>query len=307
MNVLSLCDGMSCGQIALERVGIQVDHYFASEIEKTSIQITQKNYPKTIQLGDMTQINEEVLSKLPKIDLIISGTPCRDFSRCTIQGGSRNWETMHSIGKGVYGKHSRLFFIFKEIYDYIKQHNNPEVKFLFENVVMKPEDEAIVNEVLGTTPIKINSNLFSAQNRERLYWTDIEVLELPSQPSPLVLKDIILEPNEVEEKYWYDRSFEFRGEDRPVCAMLDLSGHDIQRRVTSVNFKSPTLTSCRGGHLQKKVFQDGRCRKLTPSEYELLQTVPLGYTEGVSDSQRYNMLGDGWTVDVIAHIFKGLL
>ena len=171
---------------------------------------------------------------------------------------------------------------------------------------MKSEDEKIVNEVLGTTPIKINSNLFSAQNRERLYWTDIDVLELPTEPSPLVLRDIVLEPAEVPEKYWYHRNYEFKGEHRAVCAMLDLSGHDIQRRVTSLNFKSPTLTSCRGGHLQKKVFQDGRCRKLTPSEYELLQTVPLGYTEGVSDSQRYNMLGDGWTVDVVAHIFKGL-
>lgn len=306
MNVLSLCDGMSCGQIALERAGLVVHQYFASEIEKTSIQITQKNYPHTIQLGDMTQIDEACLSQLPPIDLIISGTPCRDFSRCTIQGGSENWTTMHSIGKGVYGKHSRLFFIFKEIYDYIKTYNNPNVKFLFENVVMKPHDEAIVSDVLGVQPIKINSSLFSAQNRERLYWTDIPLHPLPTEPSPLVLRDIVLDATDVPDKYWYHRSYEFRGEHRSVCAMLDLSGHDIQRRVTSLNFKSPTLTSCRGGHLQKKVYQEGKCRKLTPTEYERLQTVPEGYTEGVSDSQRYNMLGDGWTVEVIAHLFKGL-
>lgn len=306
MNVLSLCDGISCGQIALERAKIKVDNYFASEIEKNSIKITQKNYPNTIQLGDMNEINKEVLDKLPKIDLILSGTPCRDFSRCTIQGGSENWKNMHEKGKGIYGKHSRLFFKFKEIYDYIKKYNNPDVKFLFENVIMKKNDEDIVNEILDTKPIKINSNLFSAQNRERLYWTDIKVDALPDKQMDLVLKDIILDKDDVDEKYWYTRSFKFIGEHKSVCAMMDFNGHDIQKRVTSKYFKSPTLTSCRGGHLQKKVYQDGRCRKLTPTEYEILQTVPIGYTEGVSDSQRYNMLGDGWTVDVIAHILKGL-
>lgn len=307
MNVLSLCDGISCGQIALERAGIKVDNYFASEIEKNSIKITQKNYPNTVQLGDMTKINKDVLDKLPKIDLILSGTPCRDFSRCTIQGGSANWEKMHSNGKGIHGKYSSLFFVFKEIYDYIKEHNNPDVKFLFENVVMKKDDEEVVNKTLNANPIKINSNLFSAQNRERLYWTDIDINKLPEKESDLVLKDIILDKNDVEDKYWYhDKGFKFIGEDKSVCAMMNLKGHDIQKRVTSKYFKSPTLTSCRGGHLQKKVYQDGKCRKLTPTEYEILQTVPVGYTEGVSDSQRYNMLGDGWTVDVIAHILGGL-
>lgn len=306
MNILSLCDGISCGQIALERANVKVYNYFASEIEKDSIKITQKNYPNTIQLGDMTKIDKDVLDKLPKIDLILSGTPCRDFSRCTIQGGSSNWNNMHSNGKGIHGKYSSLFFVFKEIYDYIKAHNNPDVKFLFENVVMKKSDEEVINEVLDTTSIKINSNLFSAQNRERLYWTNIPIKPLPTNESPLVLKDIILDKDNVDEKYWYKKDFTFIGEHRSVCAMMALKGHDIQKRVTSKYFKSPTLTSCRGGNLQKKVYQDGRCRKLTPTEYEILQTVPIGYTEGVSDSKRYNMLGDGWTVDVIAHILKGL-
>ena len=306
INVLSLCDGMSCGQIALERAGIKVDNYYASEIEKTSIKITQKNYSNTMQIGDMTKINEEFLKTLPKIDLIMSGTPCRDFSRCTIQGGSDNWENMHKIGKGVYGKHSSLFFIFYEIYTWIKKYNNPNVKVLFENVVMRKTDEEIVNEIFGYKPVLINSNLFSAQNRERLYWTDIEFPELPKEECNLVLKDIILEADEVPNKYWYNKEFEFKGEEKSVCAMLVMGGHDIQKRVTSKYFKCPTLTSCRGGNLQKKVYQNEKCRKLMPVEYELLQTVPVGYTEGVSDSARYNMLGDGWTVDVIAHILKGL-
>lgn len=307
MNVLSLCDGISCGQIALERSGIKVDKYFASEIDKNSIKITQKNYPNTIQLGDMLELNEEKLNKLPKIDLIMAGTPCRDFSKCTIQGGSNNWNDMHNIGKGVYGKNSKLFFVFHEIYKWLEQHNNPQIKVLFENVVMKPQDKEVVTNVFGYDPVLINSNLFSAQNRERLYWTNINIPKLPENECELVLKDIILDSKDVPSKYWYDKDFEFRGEDKSVCAMLIMGGHDIQKRVTSKYFKSPTLTSCRGGNLQKKVYQDNRCRKLTPTEYEILQTVPIGYTEGVSDSHRYNALGDGWTVDVIAHILKGLL
>ena len=311
MNILSLCDGMSCGQIALKELGIEFDginnKYFASEIEKTSIKVTQKNFPNTIQIGDMTLINEEFLKTLPKIDLIMSGTPCRDFSRCTIQGGSSNWDNMHSIGKGVYGKHSSLFFIFYEIYQWLKKYNNPDIKVLFENVVMKNSDKEIVSEIFGYEPILINSNLFLAQNRERLYWTDLEIQELPNKECDIYLKDIVLEPSRVPSKYWYDKEFEFKGEDKSVCAMLVMGGHDIQKRVTSLNFKSPTLTSCRGGNLQKKVYQDNKCRKLTPYEYEILQGVPAEYTSCVSDSARYNMLGDGWSVPVIKHILKSFV
>ena len=310
MNVLSLCDGMSCGQIALKNLGIEfngIDNkYFASEIEKTSIKVTQENFPNTIQIGDMTLINEDFLKTLPKIDLIMSGTPCRDFSKCTIQGGSSNWDNMHAIGKGVYGKHSSLFFVFFEIYQWLKTNNNKDIKVLFENVVMKKEDQEIVSNIFGYKPILINSNLFLAQNRERLYWTDINIEELPSHECNKYLKDVILKEDEVAEKYWYNKEFDFKGEDRAVCAMLHLKGHDIQKRVTSINFKSPTLTACRGGNHQKKVYQNNRCRKLTPMEYEILQGVPIGYTGSVSDSARYNMLGDGWSVPVIQHILKGL-
>lgn len=254
----------------------------------------------------MLEISEHILEKMPKIDLIIAGTPCRDFSKCTIQGGSDNWNKMHAIGKGIYGKNSKLFFVFYEIYKWLEKHNNPNIKVLFENVVMKPQDKEIITNMFGYEPQLINSNLFSAQNRERLYWTNIDIPELPQNECNLVLKDILLDAKDVPSKYWYDKEFEFHGEDKSVCATLVMKGHDIQKRVTSKYFKSPTLTSCRGGNLQKKVFQDCKCRKLTPTEYEILQTVPVGYTECVSDSARYNMLGDGWTVDVIAHIFKGL-
>ena len=308
MNVLSLCDGMSCGQIALKELGIEFDGvnniYFASEIEKTSIKVTQENFPNTVHIGDMTLIDECFLKTLPKIDLIMSGTPCRDFSKCTIQGGSKNWENMHSIGKGVNGKHSSLFFIFYEIYQWLKEYNNPDIKVLFENVVMKKEDLEVVTEIFGYKPVLINSNLFLAQNRERLYWTDIKIKELPKKECDLVLKDIVLNASEIEDKYWYDKDFEFKGEDKSVCATLIMGGHSIQKRVTSLNFKCPTLTSCRGGNLQKKVYQNSKCRKLTPTEYEILQGVPIGYTSSVSDSARYNMLGDGWSIPVIKFIMS---
>lgn len=308
MNVLSLCDGMSCGQIALKQLGVEFDGvnniYYASEIEPTSIKVTQKNFPSTIQIGDMTLIDEKFLKKLPKIDLIMSGTPCRDFSVCTINGGSSNWNNMHSIGKGVFGENSKLFFVFYAIYEWLKNNNNEDIKVLFENVVMKKSDEEIVSSVFGYEPVKINSNLFLAQNRERLYWSNLKKIDLPLNECDIYLKDIVLSANKVEGKYWYDKDFVFNGEDKSVCCSLVMGGHDIQKRVTSLNFKSPTLTSCRGGNLQKKVYQNGRCRKLTPTEYEILQGVPVGYTDCVSDSARYNMLGDGWSVPVIKEKLK---
>lgn len=156
---------------------------------------------------------------------------------------------------------------------------------------------------MGVEPIIINSNLVSAQDRERLYWTNIKGITQPKDKG-FVLADIIQPAEEVEEKYWYNVPFDYHGDDAKVCATLHINGHDILKRVNNPAFKSATLTACRGGHKQKKVFQNGRCRKLTPLEYERLQTLPDGYTDGISDSQRYNTLGDGWTVDVIAHILS---
>lgn len=306
INVLSLCDGISCGQIALERNGIEIANYYASEIDKNSIKVTQTNYPNTRQIGDMTLITEEFLKTLPKIDIVLSGTPCRDLSKYTTKNGSPNWKNMHQFGLGLGGKHSSLFYDFVKILNSIKENNNKDVKFLFENVDMKKEDKDKISGLLTVEPKLIDSADFSAQNRKRYYWTNITIPKIENKCDK-VLKDIILPANEVEGKYWYnDREFIFHGEDKSVCATLVMNAHDIGKRVTSKNFKSPTLTSCRGGNLQKKVYQDGRCRKLTPIEYERLQTIPEGYTNCVSNTNRYNMLGDGWTVNTIAHILKGL-
>lgn len=302
INVLSLCDGMSCGQIALERAKIEIDTYYASEINKHSIKTTQKNYPNTIQLGDMTELKECQLKSLPKIDLIMAGTPCQNLSIAVINNPNHN--------QGLRGEKSSLFYDYVRILKWLKQNNNPNIRFLFENVAsMKNKDKDIITKVLGVEPLHINSNLVSAQDRDRYYWTNIQVKDKPKDKD-IKLKDIMLSIDEVNNlktgrsKIWYEQGFDFHGRDKKIIATLHIKGHDILKRVYNPNGKCATLTACRGGNLQKKTYQDGRVRKLTPIEYERLQTVPDNYTEGVTYTHRYNMLGDGWTVDVIAYILK---
>ena len=294
INVLSLCDGMSCGQIALKELGIKVNNYYASEIEKNAIKVTQENFPNTIQLGDVVTLSEniEVLKKLPKIDLIMFGFPCRSLSNATA-----GREEYNNGLKGVSG----IFYNCLTILNWVKENNNPDVKFLVENVnTTKKEDLKAISELLNS------GNLFSAQDRERLYWTNIKVGELPDK-CDTVLEDILDE--KVDEKFYYTKEFEFHGLDKKVCATLIMKGHDIMKRVSNKRFKAPTLTSCRGGNLQKKVYDEKRkqCRKLTPSEYRKLQTIPTWYKMNVSNSQIYNLCGDGWTIEVIKHILKNLV
>jgi len=286
INVLSLFDGISCGQVALERSGIKVNKYFASEINKKSIWITKKNYPKTIQLGDVTTLDP--VGWFPKIDLFIGGSPCQDFSQCKA-----------GYGKGIKGNKSKLFFDFLRLLKKLEPRY-----FLLENVPMKKEWEDLISKELGVKPIKINSALVCAADRKRLYWTNIPI-EKELEDKSIILKDIILEASEVEEKYWYNKEFEYLGE-KKVCCMLKQNSQEMIKRVFHPNFKCGTLTTCNGGNLQKKVYQNGKCRKLTPLEYERLQTLPDNYTGGVADIHRYNGCGDGWTVDVIAHIFSSL-
>lgn len=288
--VLSLFDGMSCGQIALNRAGIPYGKYYASEIDKDAIYVAQRNYPNTKQLGSVLNVNQKIL---PKIDLLIGGSPCQNLSLAVINNIKHN--------KGLNGVKSGLF------YEYLRILTETKPKyFLLENVGgMRKKDKDLISEALGVEPYQINSNLFSAQDRDRFYWTNIPV-DLNIKDKGIVLKDVCLSADEVDSKFWYDKEFTYNGDDKKVQATLHINGHDILKRVNNLNSKSATLTCCRGGNLQKKVFQNGKCRKLTPLEYERLQTVPDNYTLGVSDSQRYNMLGNGWTVDVITHIFGGL-
>ncbi|WP_025909308.1 DNA cytosine methyltransferase [Priestia flexa] len=287
--VLSLFDGMSCGQIALERAGIKIKKYYASEVNKPSIKVTQKNYPNTIQLGDITKLTDDQLRALGQIDYLIGGSPCQNLSPIVI-GNEEH-------GNGLEGIKSKLF------YEYIRVLRIVKPKyFLLENVEgMKGKDKEIITLCMGVEPIMIDSGLVSAQERKRYYWTNIPNIQQPPNKG-LVLKDIMEE--EVDEKYFYTIPYQFFGLDRRIAAKLDLYNYDMLQRVYSPYFQAPCLTGCRGGHKQKKVMDNGRPRKLTPTEYERLQTVPENYTEGVADGHRYNMLGDGWTVDVIAWIFS---
>lgn len=281
-NVLSLFDGLSCGQIALNKAGIKYDKYFSSEIEKNSIKVTQHNYPNTIQVGDITQLKVETL---PKISLLIGGSPCQSFS------------TAISSNTGFDGK-SKLFFEFVRI----MKETNPKY-FLLENVEMKKEWEQVITNFMGVEPIAINSERFSAQSRPRLYWTNINFdRNLPINNQ--VLKDIL--QDDVDEKYYYTQTHDFHGHDKVVCATLHINGHDILKRVNSPNHKCQTLTAVCGGNQQKKVLINNRVRKLTPLEYEKLQCIPENYTSNISDGGRYKAIGNGWNIDTVVHILAGI-
>lgn len=285
MNVLSLFDGISCGMVALERAGIKVNHYVAYEIDKYAIKISQKNYPQIEHCGDVTTAD---FTKYKGFDLLLGGSPCQSLS--IVQSKTR---------QNLDGK-SKLFF------EYVRAKEEAQPKFfLFENVAsMNNESKKVISELLGCKPVLIDSKLFSAQQRPRYYWTNIPILPFPQEFS-LVLKDV-MESN-VAEKYFYDYPLSNINMNKQVCAIMDCKNNEMHKRVFNPNFKCHTLTTVSGGNTQKKVLDNGKVRKLTPLEYERLQTLPDNYTDCVSDSRRYTAIGNGWTVDAIAHILKGLI
>lgn len=382
MNVLSLFDGMSCGQIALERAGIKVENYYAAEIDKYAIQVTKANYPNTIHLGDVTKVRDI------KCDLLIGGSPCQGFS---FAGKQLNFED----------ERSKLFFEFVRLLNECK----PKY-FLLENVKMKKEYQDVITSYLGVEPIEINSALVSAQNRKRLYWTNIPGVCQPEDKG-ILLKDIVHENCIVDKEKSNcvlstiykenEKSMINRNKNSFLVGDFNInpSGNGMNGNVQSIeNEKSKCLTTNKGegqkiaidlekyvvpfdktlqildkevargkvGYFKKDkkrfylihdkeicidelnekylfgcitpdrvekrqngqrfnegkkfytltaqdkhgILIEGYIRKLTPVECERLQTVPDNYTSCVSNSQRYKMLGNGWTVDVIAHMFKGL-
>jgi DNA (cytosine-5)-methyltransferase 3A len=374
MNVLSLFDGMSCGQIALNKAGIKYDAYFASEVDKYAIKVAQANYPNTIQIGDVTKVDH---TRLPfgGIDLLMGGSPCQGFS---FAGKQLNFDDPRS----------KLFFEFIRLRDELK----PKY-VLLENVRMKKDSENVITKYMGFSPQAMNSADVSAQNRHRLYWfgylnESLEYEQIPISPikdKGIVIKDILEDlpfediPNYLNNTWCGRRRGDLvKSVDDPKAHCLtasmwkgqiptfvkkpvqvgvadNIKGYDIIKRVYSPNGKSPTLTTMQGGHRQPKVAigrivnrrldkngvrkdnqlelpftkqlevssaDKSNClttvqkdnvvvhkelyRKLTPLECERLQTVPDNYTNHVSKTQRYKMLGNGWTVDMIAHIFKGI-
>ena len=310
MNIMSLFDGGSCGQVALERAGIIVDNYYASEIDKYAIQVTQKNYPNTIQLGDVTKI--DFTPFVGKIDLLIGGSPCQSLSI-----------TQSQTRENLDGK-SKLFFEYLRL----KKELNPKY-FLLENVKMKKEWVETINDLLGVQGKFVNSALVSAQNRPRWYWTNIPF----ETPDDLGVKLVdILEKNPGEDYFvksgrlkWLQNFGELKEKDGYVAfnptkaKCLTVRGEPSWNTtyilqwprgynpggIKAEDGKTPSLTTS-SWPANNLLLQDGMVRKLTPIECERLQTVPDNYTSSVSDTQRYKMLGNGWTVDVIAHIFKGL-
>lgn len=375
MTILSLFDGMSCGRIALERAGLAVDKYVASEVDKYAVAVSRANWPDIIQLGSVTDLSfkDGVISsgideeKLDGVDLFIGGSPCQSFSFAGNRKGMTTKDNVEILSLEHYLQLKEGGFEFQGqsylFWEYVRllrevQKENPDVLFLLENVKMAKKWQDLISGVLGVEPIVINSALVSAQNRVRLYWTNIQGIAQPEDRG-ILLKHII------DYSVPFDRTFtpkdgaKFSADGLMVVGNADgINGHDIIKRVYSVEGKSPTVTAVKGGNQEVKIAkpvkigninpsgkgQNGNVysdeglspclttvekdcllsleepgrypdaynrpellwRKLTPMECERLQTVPDNYSSAVSNSQRYKMLGNGWTVDIITHIFKGL-
>jgi len=301
LNVLSCFDGMSCLQIALDKLGIPVNKYFASEIDKYAMQVTQANYPNTIQVGNVEFVTKEMLNN--KINLLAGGSPCQGFS---FAGKQLNFEDPRS----------KLFFEFVRLKNELK----PKY-FLLENVRMKKENQDVISKYLGVQPIMINSNLVSAQNRVRFYWTNIPNLTLPADKN-ILLKDVLENENEIvgarRGRYLVDgirqdgkmltagktkQYLEIRNDEKSNCLTT------VQKDNIVIRDKSKCIRFGGRGSYDRHEWDSvdkNHTRKLTILECERLQTLPDNYTKHVSNSQRYKMIGNGWTVDVIAHILKGL-
>lgn len=308
INVLSLFDGVSCGMIALERAGIPVNKYFASEVDKNAIAISEKNHKNIIRLGDVSKWREW---DLPKIDLVIGGSPCQGFSRA---GKCLNFDDPRS----------KLFFEYVEILNSIRK-KNPEVLFLLENVKMKNEWRDVISEYLNVQPIEINSKLVSAQNRLRSYWTNIPIVKMPKNKNIKLLD--ILEHQERKDGFiehqgiWFDPSISEasmnlvnRVGDEVRINQAVKCGYIIAENGDGINLSFPTSKTRRGRVIKQKsstldcacevcVLYDNTIRKLTTRELERLQTLPDGYTDGFSKLVAQKAIGNGWTVDVIAYIF----
>jgi DNA (cytosine-5)-methyltransferase 3A len=326
LNVLSLFDGISCGQVALQKAGIKINKYYASEIDPYALKVTTHKYPKTIQLGDVRNIN---IDKLDKINLIIGGSPCQGFS---IAGAGLNFEDPRS----------KLFFEFERILKDVKKIN-PNVSFLLENVPMKEEWSDIITKRLGVNPIIINSSLVSAQNRKRLYWTNIPNITQPKDKGIMLrdimedIKDMPIKLNKNQEEKIKKLNVRINkmgtlteatvgrgGSSHEYLSMLKrVKGVIVVRNIYpsggqngniySIEGKSKTLSAGVGitgngigSSNSPKVEVDNKegWRKLTPVECERLQTLPDNYTESISNTRRYKHIGNGWTVDVISHILS---
>lgn len=284
MMALSLFDGISGGHLSLDEAKIPVERYYASEIDKYAIQVTQRNYPDTVQLGDINNWRDWDID-WKSIDILLAGSPCQGFS---------------SSGKGLNFEdpRSKLFFVFVEILEHIIQLN-PDVIFLLENVCMKKEWEDVITRYLEVDPIMINSALVSAQTRKRTYWTNIPNVKQPRDMS-ISLKDII------KDEYIYSAA----KRTRPIVAenhrkSLCLEVHGIEKSMCLVTVMLNNLLSpLPYGRYIDVGKNDYLHREMTTREMEQLQTVPCGYVGDISNSKAAKLLGNGWNIATIAHILS---
>jgi site-specific DNA-cytosine methylase len=297
MNVLSLFDGLSGGMVALERAGIEVDKYYASEIDKYAIEVSKNNYPDIVQLGSVVDLTEEQLLELGDIDLLIGGSPCQGFSMAGKMKGSatkcgkevtslQDYLDLKRMGFEFDGQ-SYLFWEYIRIRDIVKPK-----WFMLENVKVTKKWKPMFDEAMGVDGVLINSNLFSAQNRPRYYWTNIE-FDKSIKDKGVRLKDIL-------------EDLPFR-ELKPFVYGYFGDNQRIKGMKTIVSDKGNCVTTSKTHTNQYYLNEDKtKMRNLSPVEYERLQTLPDNYTNHVADGKRYHMIGNGWTIDVIAHIFNGL-
>lgn len=344
VNVLSLFDGMSCGQIALKDLGIKVDKYYASEVDKFAIKQTQDNFPGTIQLGDVRGLD---VSKLDNIDLLIGGSPCTNLSMAGKREGLSTIEhedvttlerylELKSDGMEFKGQ-SFLFWEYVRILNDLKK-SNPDIRFLLENVEMGKKYESLFNDIMGCEGIHINSALVSAQNRRRIYWTNIKGVERPEDRG-LFIRDIVdeeVDPKLFLKKETIEKIFihnerhtgsgfrvnfttesdkanpvttKVRSQCDTICIVAQrgryTNGDGKSRQVFELNLtgKSNCLTTVDKDNL---VYNGIMLRRLSTNECAKLQTIPEWYKWNCSDTQKRKMLGNGWTIEVIKHIFKYL-
>jgi len=288
LNVLSLFDGISCGRVALDRAHIKVDNYYASEIDKHAIAVSKDNWKDIIHIGDVTKVSfaDGVLYTetgnhfVGKIDLVLGGSPCQSISNL----GNK---------EGLEGK-SGLFYHWLRI----KNEVNPKY-FLLENVVGKKSALEEISNLVGVEPIKICSSMFSAQKRNRLYWTNIKVSD----------KYPVYSPNLVDILEDYPGEESILTEGRLRWLLSDKGQQCIAKKYSNIN---PTKAACLTARSDASwncnyIERDGKYRKLSCVEYERLQTLPDNYTKAVLPRERYKSIGNGWTVDVIVHILKGIV
>ncbi|MCK9417612.1 DNA cytosine methyltransferase [Candidatus Dojkabacteria bacterium] len=285
MNVLSLFDGISCGMIALQRSGIVVDNYYSSEIDNFAISISKMNYPNIKQLGNVIHWKDWEID-WKSIDLLIGGSPCQGFSS---SGKELNFDDPRS----------KLFFEFSNILNHIKTLN-PNVKFMLENVKMKKEWADVITKYLGVNYVEINSKYFSAQNRVRYYWCNFDIL--PYTDKGILLKDIV-EDNYIHSAAKRTRPLAKENYRKSLC--LEVNGIEKSMCLVTVNLNNLLSPLPKGKYIDvgKNNYP---YRVMTTNEMEKLQTLPNGYVGNINNNKAAKVLGNGWNVDTVAHIFSSL-